>query len=536
MTKIFEQILKQRGLDDDFLHPKYEDLFDPFSMQDMCKAVDRIVLARDQGEKVLIFGDYDADGVTASTVLRSALLDFGISEVEVILPDRFEDGFGLKMAAMPKILTSRATLVITVDNGSMANDVAGELKAQGVDVIVTDHHEIPVVPAEAVATINPNRDDEKFGKYLAGVGVAFTLARALNMEKNGGKCDGHEKWLLDLVTLGTICDLMQLRGANRIMTYWGMTVLKKTRRLGLRELAKRASVNLENVDSQMIGFQLGPRINAAGRMKKADLAYDLLNTEQRSEAILLATELDDLNKKRKAMQEEIAGQARDMIVPSDYVNVVFGDWHEGIVGIVAGHLVEEYKKPAIVLSKLEDGTLKGSGRSFGEFSLGEALRVCNDLLIGGGGHAAACGLSLKPENFDAFKKRINEYYAGLSLKNQEKYLREATDVELKDLSDVSLELFDELKLLEPFGEGNTEPIFELTGRISAKKILKEKHLSINLEDKHGKNIKLIAFYAPGEWMEAPVNARATVQFRLTCNEWGGRRSVEGQIVSINLDK
>ena len=317
------------------------------------------------------------------------LLDFGVKKIEVVLPDRFVDGFGLKESAMPKILASKATLVITVDNGSMANGVAGELKAQGVDVIITDHHEIPAIPDKAVAVINPNRADEKYGKGLAGVGVAFCLARALNMEKNGGKCDGQEKWLLDLVTLGTICDLMPLRDANRILIYWGMTVLKKTRRSGLKELTKIAKIKLENANSQTVGFQIGPRINAAGRLEKADLAYELLNAETRAQSYTLATELDELNKRRKKMQEDIVSEAKGLVSAQDNVTIVCGNWHEGVVGIAAGHLVEEFKKPAIVLTKLEDGTLKGSGRSFGDFSLGEALRVCHDLLLGGGGHAAA---------------------------------------------------------------------------------------------------------------------------------------------------
>ena len=178
MTKIFEQLLKQRGLDEDFLHPNYDELFDPFAMQDMQKAVDRIELAREKNEKVLIFGDYDADGVTASSVMRAALLDFGVLKIEVVLPDRFKDGFGLKMSEVPRILESDAGLVVTVDNGSMANEVCNELKKHGIDVIVTDHHEIPVVPDKAVATINPNRVDEKCGKGLAGVGVAFQVALA----------------------------------------------------------------------------------------------------------------------------------------------------------------------------------------------------------------------------------------------------------------------------------------------------------------------------------------------------------------------
>ena len=536
MTKIFEQLLKQRGLDESFLYPNYDELFDPFLLKDMRQAVDRICLARDKDEKVLIYGDYDADGVTASTVLKTALLDFGVKKIEVVLPDRFVDGFGLKESAMPKILASKATLVITVDNGSMANGVAGELKAQGVDVIITDHHEIPAIPDKAVAVINPNRADEKYGKGLAGVGVAFCLARALNMEKNGGKCDGQEKWLLDLVTLGTICDLMPLRDANRILTYWGMTVLKKTRRSGLKELTKIAKIKLENANSQTVGFQIGPRINAAGRLEKADLAYELLNAETRAQAYTLATELDELNKRRKKMQEDIVSEAKGLVSAQDNVTIVCGNWHEGVVGIAAGHLVEEFKKPAIVLTKLEDGTLKGSGRSFGDFSLGEALRVCHDLLLGGGGHAAACGLSLEASNFDAFKKRMNEYYASLGLKNQEKYLRATSDIILKDLKDINCDLYDEIQLLEPFGEGNVEPIFELNATVKNHRILKEKHLSLNVADKDGREIKLIAFYAPEEWMKVQAGDKIQVQFTLSCNEWGGRKSIEGQIVGINLDK
>ena len=536
MTRIFERLLKQRGLDENFLHPNYDELFDPFLLKDMRKAVGRIGLAREKNEKVLIYGDYDVDGVTSSTVLKNALLDFGVVDLEVILPDRFVDGFGLKMSALDKIVDSGATLVITVDNGSMANGVAHELKKKGVDVIVTDHHEIPVIPEAAMAVVNPNRADEEYGKGLAGVGVAFCLARALNMQKNKGKCNGQEKWLLDLVALGTICDLMPLTGVNRILAYWGIIVLKKTRRAGIKELAKLAKVNLEKANSQTVGFQLGPRINAAGRLEKAELAYELLNSEKCAQATVLAEELDELNKKRKQLQENIVAEARKKIIDSDYVNVVCGKWHEGVIGIAAGHLVEEFKKPAIVLTELEDGTLKGSGRSFGEFSLGEALRTCDDLLINGGGHAAACGLSLEAERLPTFKERINAYYESLGLKNQEKFLRAKTDIVLKDLKEINGELYDEIQLLEPFGEGNTEPIFELNTKIKSKRVLKEKHLLLVITDKDGRELKLMAFYAPAEWLDIATGAQVTVQFMLNENEWGGRRNIEGQIVSINLDK
>ncbi len=538
MTEIFSKILAQRGLDEGFLYPKYDELFNPFLMRDMRAAVDRIKVARDKEERVVIFGDYDADGVTSSTVLREGLISFGISEddIFVILPDRFKDGFGLKMSQLDKILDYAANLVITVDNGSSASEIVEELKKHNIDTIITDHHEIPVIPSMALAVINPHRADEKYGEFMAGVGVAFTLARALNMEKSGGKTDGQEKWLLDLVTIGTICDVMQLRGVNRIMTYWGMTVLSKTRRAGLKELAKVASSQLKKANSETIGFQLGPRINAAGRMDSAELAFNLLNAPTRAEALRLASELEELNMRRKKLQNDIVDEAREMIDDNGAVNVVFGKWHEGIVGIAAGHLLVEYKKPTIVLAELEDGTLKGSGRSFGEFSLAEALRVCNELLLGGGGHMAACGLSLKKENFEAFKRKINEYYRSLGLKNQERFLEEKSDLVLKDLSDINNELYEEICLLEPFGEGNKEPIFEIEANIAAHKILKEKHLSLTVEDGKGNKLRLMAFYAPEEWKNVQNGAKARVQFCLTCNEWGGRRSIEGRIVSIKLDK
>ena len=271
MTDLFRRLLKQRGLDGSFLTPKYSELFDPYLMHGVKEAVERIKLAREREEEIVIFGDYDADGVTSSTVLREGLRYFGIADekITVMLPNRFKDGFGLKLASVSKIMDAGANLVITVDNGSAAVDVVKALKEQGVDTIITDHHEITEIAPEAVAVINPKREDENEGQGMAGVGVAFTVARALNMEKNreeGGEfcCDGQEKWLLDLVAIGTICDVMPMRGPNRILTYYGMKVLSKTKRLGVRELMKVAGANPGELNSQTIGFQLGPRINVAG--------------------------------------------------------------------------------------------------------------------------------------------------------------------------------------------------------------------------------------------------------------------------------
>ncbi len=532
MTGIFRKLLAQRGLDEAFLYPKYEKLFDPYLMCDMEKAVARIEQARDSGEKIAIFGDYDADGVTASTVLYEALKHFGCNEIEVFLPDRFMDGYGMNESAVPRIEKYGAGLVITVDNGSGSGKIIRELKKRKIDTIVTDHHEIPEVPKSAVAVINPKRADEKYGKHMAGVGVAFTLARALNMRQNGGVCDGQEKWLLDLVAIGTICDSMVLREENRILSYFGMLVLSKTRRVGLRELAKVAGVKLNKINTHAVGFQLGPRINAAGRMKSAELALKLLMSQNRSEAFVLAQDLEGLNQERRRIQDEASKEVEKVYDANDRVIVVCGEWHEGVLGIIAGQIVEKYKKPAFALTKVKRGELKGSGRSFGDFSLAKVIQECKDLLLTGGGHALACGVGMKANVLKDFKQRVNNYYDSLKLIDQERFLDMRTDIELKDLGGISEELYDEICLLEPFGEGNAEPLFEAELLIKGKRILKERHLSLIMSDKNGNEMKMMAFFAPTEWLNLETNTRVLVQFSLSKNEWQGTTRVEGAITRL----
>jgi len=530
MTRLFEEILAKRGLDRSFLSPKYDDLFDPFLMQGMEKAVARIEEARDKGEKIIIYGDYDADGVTASTVCREALLDFGCKEVEIMLPNRFRDGYGLNPPIVPEIEKRGASLVVTVDCGSGSEETIKELKARKIDTVVTDHHEIPKVPVSAVAVVNPHRRGEKYGLNMAGVGVAFTLARALNMRKNGGKCDGFEKWMLDLVLLGTVCDSMLLRDENRIMSYYGMIVLGKTRRRGLQELAKVAKVDLSRLSTHAVGFQLGPRINAAGRMKSADLALELVQAESRSEAITAASELDALNQERRDAQEKAVKEIK--VDGKDNVIIVRGKWHEGILGIIAGRLVEIYKKPVFVLTELEGGVLKGSGRSFGEFSLAEALQHCPEgLLLSGGGHAGACGVSIRAKDFARFIKEINDYYVSLNLKDQERFLRLQSDIVLTDFKPLTATLYDEIRKLEPFGPGNEEPIFEFTGVVTSKRILKDKHLSLELSDGE-RHFRLMDFYSSTENMQIETGKTVRTQFALTKNEWGGNVKIEGAIISL----
>jgi single-stranded-DNA-specific exonuclease len=337
-----------------------------------------------------------------------------------------------------------------------------------------------------------------------------------------------------MVAVGTVCDSMVLREENRIMVYYGMLVLGKTRRKGVQELAKAAKCRLEQITTHAIGFQLGPRINAAGRMKSADLALDLMMSDSRAEAMRLAMALDELNKERREAQDKAVKEV-DSSFGDEPVIIASGKWHEGILGIVAGRLTEIYKRPAFALTQLEDGTFKGSGRSFGDFSLAEALQNCPEgMLLSGGGHAGACGVSFKKGKLASFKKQMNDYYKSLKLKDQEKYLRVKSDVVLSDLSELTLELYEEICQLEPFGVGNEEPIFEYVGRVSSKRILKEKHLSVVLSDGEHE-MRMMSFYAPEEQMAVESGDRARVQFTLSKNEWGGNIKIEGAIISLEVE-
>ena len=337
--------------------------------------MERIRLAVDRGEKVLIYGDYDVDGVTASTLMFDALKLAGVEFVEVMLPDRFVDGYGMSAKVITRAKELGVGLVVTVDCGSGNGAIVEELNREGIDTIVTDHHECPLELPEAVAVINPKRQDwqipveitEAEIDGLAGVGVAFKLAQAL--VESGLIPSGQEKWLLDLAMIGTICDSMLLTGENRILGFYGMKVLEKTRRVGLIELVRLAGV--KKIDSDAIKFQIGPRLNAAGRLESAQISLDLLTTKSKAEAAQLAEKLEELNKQRQGEQRRALKEVDERGVlglkqgSSELPAVIVetGEWHEGIVGIIAGKLSDKYKRPAFALCEVTDGILKGSGRS-----------------------------------------------------------------------------------------------------------------------------------------------------------------------------
>lgn len=554
MNQIIEKIIEKRGLSSDFLNPKYlSDANVHEKLPDIKKTISRIRKAISGKEKVMVYGDYDVDGVTATTVMVDALRLAGVSEVTTMLPDRFIDGYGMSQRCVERAVSEGVSLVITVDCGSNNSLVISELAEKGIDTVVTDHHEVMNdVPVDAVAVVNPKRTDISAAAQkkiresglidLAGVGVAFMVARGLVVE--GLIPDGQEKWMLDLVLIGTLCDSMTLSKLNRELTFYGVKVLEKTRRPGLKELMKVAKTT--RISAEAIGFQIGPRLNAGGRMESAEISLKLLMTDSKTEAIRLAEELNGLNTNRRneqlAAMKEIEERCTEEL--SRNVIVVSGEWHEGVLGIIAGRLVERYHKPAFVLSKVSvqdvdgDGfsdVYKGSGRSFGEFNLAEAIKNCKNSVYGGGGHAAACGIKILPEKMSEFVSDVNDYYDSLKLTDQEKYLKVQAEFMTEDFEGFSEDLLDDMAKLEPFGNGNPEPIFELekVEAVEVRAVGKEgNHLRMIVMDSSGQRMTLVAFSAPEEWLNTPVNSTISVVIQVVRNEWNGRVSVEGRILDL----
>lgn len=452
----------------DFLDPKLRHLSDPFLLPDMSAAVERLLAARDRKEPVVIFGDYDVDGVTSTAILLEVLEHLGLS-VCGYLPNRMDEGYGLSNEGIANCLEKHPVkLLIAVDCGSTSRDQIALLREKGVDVIVLDHHQISDPPPAPVALVNPRRDSNGLFHELCSAGLSFKLAHALVKrlrERNCPRAVSFDlKPLLDLVALGTIADVVPLVGENRIFATRGLEWISSTQRPGLQAL-KAVSQTNQVIGVHEVGFQLGPRLNAAGRLENALQALELLRATSRAEAEPLAGELDACNQERqrieRAISEQVVSNVRSVFDPdNDYV-IVQGDasWHIGVVGIVASRVLGEFYRPTIIVGG-EGAEWRGSGRSIEGFDLAAALRECDDLLIRHGGHAMAAGLAIDPEQFDAFRVRINEIARRAISREQ---LRPALRLDAEvSLSDLTVERVMELERLKPFGPSN--PSIHLVAR------------------------------------------------------------------------
>lgn len=506
-------------------------------LPDMDKAVERLVSARQAREKITIYGDYDIDGLSATTLLLDAFGSFGFNNVDIFIPNRFIEGYGLATSAIDQIAAGGTTLIVTVDCGSLSHDEIIYTKKLGIDVIITDHHNVaPTYPA-AVAVVNPKRPDSKYPFIdLAGVGVAFKLVQALQTRLNGLP-DGQEKWLLDLVALGTVCDAVTLLDENRTNVYFGLKVLARARRPGLEALMKVAGVDIGKIDTRCLGFALGPRMNAAGRLETARHALDMLLAKDEAVALEKAQKLDELNIDRRLEQDRILEAAilQAEKYQADPVLVVSAPgWNHGVVGIVASKLLEKYKKPAYVLSEM-GAESKGSARSYGDFSAADAIRAADDIITGGGGHKLAAGVTLPTENIEAFRRRVNEFYDSLKLSSQESLLLPTADVTAQ-FSEVTDDLVERIARLEPFGNGNPQPILKSENVLVTNKRLmgnKNQHIKLELYSDDGQTMSMLAFNAPAHFFVEPEK-RVTVWYQPGINEWNGQRKVESRLIHIDI--
>jgi single-stranded-DNA-specific exonuclease len=537
---LFEEVLRARGITGEarklFLAPVYDGWHDPFLLPDMQAAVARLVTARERQERIAIYGDYDIDGLSATALLLDAFDSFGFKHVTPFIPNRFSEGYGLTRGAVEKLAEGGAKLIVTVDTGSLSHKEVARANELGVDVIVTDHHNVADTPPPAVATVNPKRPESRYPfADLAAVGVAFKLVQALQTRLDG-LAHGQEKWLLDLVALGTVCDIVTLLDENRTNVYWGLKVMANTRRPGLKALMALAGVSPDKVTARSLGFSLGPRMNAAGRLETAQYALDMLRADDPKMALEKAQMLEELNAVRRSDQDKIYKEAilQAEMFSSDPVLVVSDPrWSHGIIGIVAAKLLEKYKKPTFVLQELGEES-KGSARSYGDFSAADAIRSADDLITKGGGHKLAAGVTMPTKNIPAFRQRINEFYRSNNLFNQPALLLPKADGSVTNFTDINQQLFSELALLEPFGNGNPEPIFMTDGvMVMNKRQMGDagQHVKLELMDSGGNLMQFLAFSAPDHFFVEP-GERVKVWFQPTVNEWQGRSSIEGRILHL----
>ena len=566
ISPVVLQLLYNRGLTsretiDEVLNPDYEHhLHDPFILKDMRTAVERIFAAIDHGEKIVVHGDYDADGVTSSAVMMSTLKKlietFGQAEhvddlLSIFIPHREKEGYGLKPSTVETFAEQKINLVVTVDCGT-ANAAEVELcKQKGIDVVITDHHQETLTRPAAVALVNPHAAGEVYPfKYLSGVGMAFKTAQALLTEARRRAPDenweGFEKWLLDLVAIGTVADIMPLVGENRTLVTYGLVVLNKTPRLGLKTLIGSLKSNGSNkngksaeITTQTISYQIAPRLNAAGRLDHASTAYDLLMTDDPAEAQAMAEQIDKTNSERQQLTDKIVVE----IMPSLAAQHSAGQklligmghgWPPGLVGLVAGKLVRQFGVPAIVVS-LFDGRVIGSARSVRQFDLMVPLKKFEHFFANYGGHAPAAGFTLtSPEVFDDFKTTF-QAFAQETLTGVELAALLSIDAAVS-LNDLTWELYDQQQKFQPFGEGNSQPLYAVTGLTveGVDHLGKDnKHLRLMVRQGSSAPRKLIGFGLVEQFGEVTVGEVIDVVVELGVNEWNGNRELQFKIVDAH---
>lgn len=534
VSSLVAALLVQRGWTDPeeahkFLNPSLDDLHDPKLLPDFAAARDEILGARERKELIYVHGDYDVDGVTSASLLDRFLRVIGC-QVETHVPHRMKEGYGIHASAVEAAHAAGAKLFLTCDCGSSAIEQIKAAREYGMRVVVTDHHTIGHEAPQAQAFINPHRSDSLYPwQELSGAGVVFRLCEGLT-EEIGFPKEKYRRAFLDLAALGTIADVMPLQGENRIIAKFGLEQLTETRKVGIQALKREAKIN-GPVRSYHVGFLLGPRLNAAGRIEDAATALQLLLENDELKASELATQIEAINARRREEQKQIVDEAIALVIEKgfDKKNVILvgkEGWHPGIVGIVASRLVETFHRPAFVGTVGSDGLGRASGRSIEKFHLADALRALPDQFLGGGGHAMAAGCSFDYGKIDVIAEALHEYAGQFISEEDFKVVTEA-DIEV-DSSEVTHQALAELAQMEPFGCANPKPTFAARGLrlIDVKQTRNPEHAQIKLRDGDGPIIAGTGFSMAERLGSLEPNATLNVLFDPCIDEWQGRKTLK----------
>ncbi len=519
----------------DFLRPRLAHLHDGFSMLGLAKAVERLARACNDGETVLIHGDYDVDGICSTTIMTRTLLEFGAKAVPFI-PRRIEDGYDLSAAGVRAAIDNKASVVLTCDCGTSAREPVADLCNAGIDVIVTDHHLPGEALPECLAVLNPRQDGCEYpDKDLAAVGVAFKLALAL--AKHLGRNDSFIWGMLDLVALATVADVAPLRGENRILVRYGLRMLTETRNIGLRSMIRAAGMQGKVLTAGRVGFILAPRLNAAGRVGHAMRGVELLMSTDEHHANTIARELEELNARRQELDHRALDEAREMLAQMDlaetYGIVLASEaWHPGVIGIVASRIVEEYGRPTVLIA-LDGDTGKGSGRGIqaAKFNLHAALAKCSDLLLRFGGHKAAAGITIERDRVEDFTRRFNEVCRSM-LRPEDLVPEVRIDMEVA-LDGANEELERLLRHFEPFGIGNPAPVLVARGvrLVAPPKLIGRDGLKLRLSAGKGELEAIGWGFAP-RIAQFDVAIPVDIAFRLERDDYRGESRLQARIADI----
>ena len=556
---LIDQLLINRNIDlknkESFLNPDFErDINDPFLLDNMDIATDRIIKAISSNEKIGIFADFDADGITSAAIIANFFNQIKFKS-EIYIPSR-EAGYGLNEAGILELYEKGCKLIITVDLGITGKKYVDFAKNLGIDMIITDHHLIQdeTVPTNSLAIIHPKMSVNYPFKELSGGGVAWKLVCALIAKINksnikvkniSNNIKNYAKWSLDLTAISTVCDMMVLTDENRSIVKYGLTVLKKTKNIGLEHLINIANIDRDKISAYTLGFQIGPRINAPGRMDHAQASYFLLTTNDKGEASELAQKLNQSNIDRQEALDKVVKSAKQKIIDLKLENnkiIILSDknWDDGLLGLAAGRICDELSRPAIIFN-INNDIYKGSARSTSNFHILNAIKLAEKYLLKFGGHAGAAGLTLKKENFDKFYELMNDF-ANKNISDADLQPRIKIDLIIDfEKTDIDVELVGKLKMFEPFGMGNPRPIFvsygveitELRWIGNDKKHLKLKLLPNKIISyKLQANFDAIMFNCKEVAKDLNVKDTCDIVYSIDKNEWNGNKTIQFNIIDI----